>query len=98
MRAFLLLSAFSLDLSAEVVGLDLFFLPPPAILYLYFCFVLNHFTASQLVLFYVQNYVVLCSNVLCSELFHQELGALVRLKDTDAGLGFSLELFIHLTI
>ena len=105
MRAFLLLSAFSLDLSAEVVGLDLFLLPPPAILYIYFCFGLNHFTASQLVLFYVQNYVVLCSNVLCSEfyhlcseLFHQELGALIRLKDTDAGLGFSLELFIHLTM
>ena len=31
-------------------------------------------------------------------MFHQELGALIRLKDTDAGLGFSLELFIHLTI
>ena len=107
MRAFLLLSAFSLDLSAEVVGLDLFLLPPPAILYFYFCFGLNHFTASQLVWFYVQNYVVLCSMFyvlcselyhLCSELFHQELGALVRLKDTDAGLGFSLEHFIHLTI
>ena len=83
MRAFLLLPAFSLDLSAEVVGLDLFLLPPPAILYLYFCFVLNHVTACI---------------VLCSELFHQELGALIRLKDTDAGLGFSLELFIHLTM
>ena len=95
MRAFLLLSAFSLDLSAEVVGLDLFLLPPPAILYFYFCFGLNHFTASQLVWFYV-----LCSEVylLCSELCHQEFGALVRLKDTDAGLGFSLELFIQLTI
>ena len=33
-----------------------------------------------------------------SPVFHQEFGALVRLKDTDAGLGFSLELFIHLTI
>ena len=62
MRAFLLLSAFSLDLSAEVVGLDLFLLPPPAILYFYFCFGLNHFTASQLVWFYVQNCILYVEN------------------------------------
>ena len=72
MRAFLLLSAFSLDLSAEVVGLDLFLLPPPAILYFYFCFGLNHFTSQFLslycsmfrttsfyvLMFYVQNFII----------------------------------------